>query len=375
MHRHSLRLALTTLAALAILSLLTGCASLQAAFGTRVSLEDTDLHRLEAALGAESLCPGGQAPLIVTAFFDDGEYHRTRGAGEGRLGWDNFNLQIHGAVDLTDEGMVVMSNDAYAVLGADSAILISSRYHDDEPIRVDVPSRFNCAYTVDFSGDSGRNGTNGQSGSNGNHGTGNQSSGSYAQPGGHGGDGAHGGNGTDGESGRNGDEVEVRVALVDGAAPALLDVRVASVTTGESRHYIVDPRQGGAVSIIARGGNGGKGGNGGYGGTGGSGGTGSPPGNGGNGGDGGDGGNGADGGDGGRVTFFVSASAEPYVGVLSADTSGGHGGAPGSGGPGASGGNAHSGANAGRSGTRGRDGTRAGRPGRNGPPAEIVYVD
>ncbi len=356
---------------------LSGCASFIALLsGNTVSVEDLEITSFEAELVPEDgFCPTGRGGLIVKAHIVDGEVEYTQGAGEGRMRWEDFEVQSVGPVTMYEEGWVEFGENPHAVLAAEEiSFYIVSRHHELAPMRVDVPPRFDCTYRANLSGEAGRHGADGQSGRNGARGTSNQSSGSYAQPGGHGENGGHGGNGADGEAGRSGNDVEVFVSLVEGSDPVLLEVRVESQTSHHNFFHIVDP-SGGGLEVIARGGNGGNGGNGGGGGSGGGGGTGDPAGNGGDGGSGGDGGNGADGGDGGTVTFYLSAEAEPYMGIFSADTSGGVGGSAGSAGFGGSYGTTYSGGTQGRRGERGRDGTRNGRHGRDGPPPKFVIGD
>ena len=73
--------------ALALLALLL-------AVGCGRSLKGETLTELRAQLaGTEVMCPGESAPLIVTASLEDGEVRATRGAGGGRLRWNEFNVR------------------------------------------------------------------------------------------------------------------------------------------------------------------------------------------------------------------------------------------------------------------------------------------
>lgn len=353
----------------------SGCASLKSALGMKMSLEDQEVEKMEVELVSDDgLCPGEQSPMIVSVHLeDDEEVHKTQGAGDGRVGWDNFFIEPEG-VEVYEDGVVSMTSDAYEVLDLEAVVYLQSLHHEDEPVKLEVPSRFDCEFDANFSGESGRDGAMGQSGSNGSHGTDQQSSGTNAGPGGRGGDGQDGRDGGHGEAGRDGHEVVAEVALVEDTERPLLEVYIESRSSDATGLFIVDP-EGGSIDILARGGRGGHGGNGGSGGSGGSGGTGSPPGDGGNGGHGGDGGNGADGGNGGSITVFVDEDAEPYLDAVSADTSGGAGGQTGSGGTAGSGGNAHSGANSGQRGHSGQPGNRNGRDGSDGPRPEFVVGD
>ncbi len=346
--------------------LLSGCASVQRALGIGASLEDREVDRLRAQVVEDRLCPSGQTPLMVTAHLADGDTETTRGAAEGRLTWDNFGIEFDGPLSIDDEGVLTLSGDPHEVFGQDLQVRVFSRHHDLEPAVVNLSSRFDCEYMVNYSGEHGRPGAQGSHGHNGSNGVNRGSN-----PGENGGHGDHGGRGGDGEAGRDGPEVEVFVDLFKGAE-GFLEVRVENLHTGESRTVVLDAVNGGRLEVLARGGDGGWGGSGGRGGNGGRGGDGTPPGQGGDGGDGGDGGSGGDGGDGGRITFYFSPQAEGFAGALAGDTSGG---APGEARDGGYGGNGGSGGGgAGRDGRNGQRGSSHGRPGRDGPEPEYLVI-
>lgn len=352
---------------------LGGCASIQKALGLKTDLKDKPVKKLEMdVVGAEALCPGGQAPIVVTAVLDDGKKLVSEGAGNGKVTWDNFKITAAGgAVD--NRGVFAMSADPRATRKKGAKIVVQSVHHPNKQAEATVTPRYDCSYTANFSGQPGRDGADGRMGSNGTSGKSNQSSGSYAEPGGNGQDGQDGGDGADGEPGQDADDVEVRVALAQGAEgeKPLLKVVAKSLTSNHTEIFLIDP-EGGALTVLANGGRGGSGGNGGNGGSGGSGGTGAPAGNGGNGGDGGDGGNGASGGNGGHITLIVDPAAKTYLTAINLENHAGPGGNPGTQGYGGSGGNHYSGGQQGQRGEDGRSGTRAGRPGKDGPQPEVV---
>ena len=349
-----------------------GCASLQQALGISQSLEDEDLEKIEAELVGESaVCPGGETGLVVRAYVaGEEEAYVSEGIGDGRLGWESLDVEATG-VELYESGTVTMTADHYEALETETRIEVASNYHDDEPVYVEVPTRFDCEFVADFSGPQGRDGAHGRSGSSGSNGNNEDSSGPDAAPGGRGGDGQDGGNGGHGEHGGDGHDVVAEVTLLEEADEPLLEVYAESRTSDATSVQLVDP-EGGEITISARGGRGGHGGAGGSGGRGGSGGSGNPPGDGGHGGHGGDGGDGADGGDGGSVTVYIDPDAEPYVDAVAADTSGGSGGNRGAAGHGGSGGSADAGANSGNGGNAGRPGSRSGTDGADGPPPEFI---
>ncbi len=352
-----------------MLLLLSGCALLSGV--APVNLKNVDVVEVRATLvDGSGACPGNGVPLVLVAVAADGTEYSTQPTGEQKpVRPQNFDVQGNGVRYDPSSGLLVVPADPGALWNAQGLATVTTAYHPQVQATVKVPVRYNCSYTANFSGDSGREGASGSMGSSGDHGVDKQSSESYAEPGGHGQDGGHGGDGVDGEPGRPGDEVVVQADLIEHPDGPLILVVVESRSTNQSSRYVVAP--GSTVTVTADGGSGGRGGNGGNGGSGGSGGTGAPPGNGGDGGDGGHGGNGADGADGGTVTVVLDPEVAKLGDPIEVVNRGGAGGQPGSAGAGGTGGNSFSGAEAGESGSMGQAGSRAGRDGRPGPKVQV----
>jgi hypothetical protein len=355
----------------ALLAFVPGCASIQEALGLRVGLKDKPVRALEPSLaGAQRLCPGESAPLVVNAVLEGGQKLPSEGAGNGRVAWDSYRFQGSGA-RVNSEGVLTLTPEARELSTGTPALRIQSVDHPTVSAELAIPVRYDCRFVADFSGDSGRSGETGAFGQAGQDGKSEQSSGSSARAGGRGQDGGDGGNGGNGEAGRDADDVEVAVTLVQGeGGRPMLQVLARSLTRNVTRTFLVDT-QGGALLVRANGGAGGNGGSGGHGGRGGGGGTGAPHGASGSGGNGGDGGDGADGGDGGRISVRIAPEAKPYQHLLAFESLGGAGGSGGNRGFGGSAGSVYSGARQGHTGQHGQREGRSGRPGRGGPTAEV----
>ena len=355
---------------------LSGCAplaSLGGLVGVKSSLKAKNVTDLSVEIDGDfTICPGGGAPIVITATVDDREELATRATG-GDVGWRNYEIEVVGGV--FREASVFVHPDPRITWGEPAIIRVTPVHHPELATEFEVPVSYGCHYVANFSGSSGQSGQPGTSGASGAYGKSESSSGSYAAPGQDGGDGGHGSHGGDGQSGQDGDDVEVLVDRTTHPRTGAHLVRVLtrSLTTDHVELFVIDP-EGGSLTVASRGGNGGSGGTGGFGGSGGTGGTGAPAGNGGNGGDGGDGGDGADGGDGGRVEVLIHPSAKRLF-ELTVDNAGGMGGSRATSGPGGSGGTAYSGADSGSRGQSGRPGARDGRPGRDGPKVVIRYRD
>lgn len=302
--------------------LLTGCAPVQVAMGTRTRLDRTPLKEvsLQLAEGA-SLYPGGSASLVARATTEDGQVLVTEGAGGGKVLWDSFRLVAPGAT-VTGGGEVALDEDPRGYAGRAVRVSLTTLSTPERRAEAVLPVRFDKAFRADFSGHPGRPGFQGSAGPAGIPGSDASvvpTSPQRGGKGGLGGDGTPGGRGGDGGSGA---DVQVHATLAAGPGP-LVQVRVRA--EGQVRYFLVDPK-GGSLLVRSDGGAPGAGGKGGQGGAGGVGGLGATLGEQGlRGGDGRDGARGA-GGTGGRITVWLDPSVQPYAKVLNFSNRGGAGG-------------------------------------------------
>jgi hypothetical protein len=304
-----------------LLALLVGCSSLAVSLGLRVRLDKLPVTALSASLvdgrGApvSALAPGQSARLVVVATAD-GKRYPSVGAGHGKVALNNYTISST-VVTVSKRGSVSLSADPRMSEGKVAHIHIVPVAHPNMAADLDVPVRYDIAYSADFSGANGMNGfdgttgLDGTSGTDGTPGTTDPTTGltSPQGPGGNGTDGGNGGDGDDGQNGSPGQSVHIWVRMASGTKQ-LLQIKVAG--GGSQLFYLVDPN-GGSLKVTTDGGRGGRGGQGGRGGRGGSGGSGFPPGFAGS-----DGRRGSDGRDGaggaaGTIQISVDPAAQPFL--------------------------------------------------------------
>jgi hypothetical protein len=220
---------------------------------------------------------------------------------------------------VNQKGVVSLAKDPRISDGKVAHVTITVPSHPDIRAELDIPVRYNYAFTSNFSGSSGSSGMNGSDGMAGSSGSNGSTDPNNPSPGGNGGNGTNGSDGGDGGPGGNAPPVQVRVTLRPGSHP-LLQVSVSAA--GHNRLYLVDP-QGGSLTVKADGGPGGSGGRGGRGGQGGSGGVGTPSGS--SGMSGSDGRNGFDGpsGRGGSITVTYDPQTKPFLAAIRLSNQGG----------------------------------------------------
>jgi hypothetical protein len=182
--------------------------------------------------------------------------------------------------------------------------------HPGVTASLDIPLRYNYAFSASYAGAGGSSGTDGLAGSDGLSGSSGSLDPDNPSPGGNGSDGGNGGDGSDGGDGGDGPAIHVQVALQAGLSPLL---QVAVMTAGyKERFYLVDP-QGGSLTVVSAGGSGGRGGTGGRAGNGGSGGIGSPNGSSGNNGRAGSDGHSGSDGRGGSITLTYDPQVKAWL--------------------------------------------------------------
>ena len=222
-------------------------------------------------------------------------------------------------VTVNQKGVVSLPKDPRISDGKLAHVTVAVPSHPGISAELDIPVRYNYAFTSNFSGSPGASGMNGSDGMAGSSGTSGSTDPNNPSAGGNGGNGTNGSDGGDGGPGGDAPPVQVRVALRSGSHPLL---QVAVSAAGHQKLYLVDP-QGGSLTVRADGGQGGSGGRGGSGGPGGAGGIGSPSGS--SGMSGSDGRNGFDGpsGKGGAITVTYDPQVKPYLDAIHLSNKGG----------------------------------------------------
>ena len=297
------RVAIVGLLAFATLAL-GGCESIMVMTGARMRLDGIPLQSIAASMpGNGGIAPGGKATLSVVATTTDGRTLATVGTGDGKVLLDAYRFDAS-VVEVDADGVVTLPADPHLSEGRTPHVRITAIGQTAPVADLDIPVRYDIAFSGTYRGPdgfSGSDGFDGTDGSMGGMGSFDPDSPSAGGDGGNGTDGTHGG---DGGAGGRGPDVHVTIALVPGDHP-LLHVRASE--SGKNHDFIVDP-DGGSLTITGSGGDGGPGGRGGRGGSGGSG-TGLPgvPGN-----DGLDGQRGP-GGPAGTVTVAIDPAASPYL--------------------------------------------------------------
>src|SRR5580698_9250851 len=298
---------------------LSACTSVKVKLGMKVYLAKLPVASIAVSLPkGPGIAPGEKSPLVVVVTETDGKTLQTEGAGHGKVLWKDLTV-VATVATVNQKGIVSLPKDPRISDGKLAHVAITVTSHPDIHAELDIPVRYNYAFTSNFSGSAGSDGMNGSDGMAGSSGSSGSTDPNNPSPGGNGGNGTNGGDGADGGKGGNAPPVQVRVTLRPGANP-LLQASVAAA--GKTRLYLIDPK-GGALTVTADGGPGGSGGRGGRGGAGGAGGIGTPNGSSGNAGL--DGRNGFDGspGRGGSITMTYDPQVKPYRNIIHLSNKGG----------------------------------------------------
>ncbi len=298
---------------------LSACTPIKVRLGMKVYLDKTPITSIAASLPKGSgIAPGEKSPLVLVVTEPDGKVLQTEGAGHGKVLWKDLHVTAT-VVTANQKGIVSLPHDPRKSEGKVGHVTITVPSHPELRAELDIPVRYNYAFTSNFSGSSGSSGMNGTDGMAGSSGSMGSTDPNNPSAGGNGGNGTDGSNGGDGGNGGDAPPVQIRVALRSGSHPLL---QVSVFAAGKQKLYLVDP-QGGSLTVRADGGPGGSGGRGGRGGHGGSGGIGSPSGS--SGSNGSDGRNGFDGspGRGGSITVTHDPQAKPYLGTIRLSNTGG----------------------------------------------------
>lgn len=302
---------------------MSGCNSVRVKLGMRVYIAKLPVSSMDASLPKDpaGIAPGEKSPLVATFKQPNGKVLATEGQGKGKVLWSDMAVAAT-LVSVNKKGVVSLPHDPRKSDGKMGHVTITVPSHPDLKAELDIPVRYDYAFSANFPGSNGPDGMAGTDGTDGTSGSDGSTDPNNPSPGGNGTPGTSGSNGTDGGNGGDAPDVEVKATLRAGSHP-LLQVSVAPVAAAnglpaqgmKERFFLIDP-QGGTLTVTAVGGAGGRGGRGGKGGRGGSGGSGIPPGVSGTNGQ--DGMNGSDGSPGrsGRITVTYDPSVKPYLGLI-----------------------------------------------------------
>ncbi|MDR3418611.1 MAG: hypothetical protein P4L83_20765 [Nevskia sp.] len=297
-------LRISTAVSLALVLALSGCTSIAVFLGLRTRLSDVPVTAVSASLpGSPALAPGQSSRLAIVAATADGRRLATVGPAHGDVVFDSFTFDAH-IVQVKENGVVTLPPDPRLSEGQMPHLKVHVVGHPEVTADLDIPVRYNVAFTANFSGREGIDGLDGTDGFPGMSGMPGSLDESNPTPGGDGFNGGDGGDGFNGGDGEAGKQVHIWLRLKPGPQP-LLQARVAG--GGDEQLFLIDPN-GGTLAVSANGGPGGRGGHGGKGGPGGAGGSGSPQGS--RGANGHDGADGFPGQDGAAGTILVSVDPE-----------------------------------------------------------------
>jgi hypothetical protein len=153
-------------------------------------------------------------------------------------------------VKVNSRGVVSLPADPRLSDGQVPHIRISAIGHPDVAADLDIPVRYDAAFTAHFSGGAGFKGIDGSDGFSSSDGAAGSTDPNSPAAGGNGSNGTDGGDGQDGQAGEPGQAVHVWVTLRSGSR-TLLQVRAAS--TNREQFFLIDPN-GGTLAIDANGG-------------------------------------------------------------------------------------------------------------------------
>jgi hypothetical protein len=264
---------------------------------------------------APGIAPGEKSSLVVSMTEANGKSLATNAGGEQKIRWSDLNITAT-VVKADKKGTVKLASDPRTSFGKQPHVNVSVPSHPDLHADLDIPLRYNHAYTARYQGMSGTSGLNGTDGMDGMSGSDGSTDPDHPAPGGNGSNGTSGTDGSDGSNGDDGPPVTVLVALMGGVHP-LLQISVSA--QGKQKYFAVDP-DGGSLTVVSDGGSGGSGGRGGRGGRGGSGGNGWPPGMSGTDGSNGHDGNSGQSGNGGRITVLYDPQARSFLSAIRASS-------------------------------------------------------
>lgn len=301
------------------------------------------------------LAPDHPINMVLRVMYDNGQVVSST-KGDGSFLWDLFDLEYDGKTNLRNT--IWVENKA-PILVDSVYVGIRYKYNDTIAAKTFVPLDYKASYAFNYAGEHGQGGWDGSDV------YGYKCSGNTKN-------GQDGNSGNPGEHGGSGKNVLIYTDIVYRDDASFLLVKLI---VGNQTKTVYINMDGGKIGIDCKGGRGGNGGDGGRGGDGADETEKREAGCGGNGGAGGSGGNG---GNGGTVIVYTTQAAQPYLGLIQIDNSGGEAGRGGDGGKKGRGGSKEKttflellfGTNNGYSGSDGYSGNK----GVDGPPMQIFIL-
>ena len=195
---HSMRTSWGACLGIACLLSLSGCTPIKVRLGMKVYLDQTPVTSIAASLpNGSGIAPGEKSPLVVVVTEPDGKVLQTEGAGHGKVLWKDLTV-TPSVVTANQKGIVSLPHDPRKSEGKLGHVTITVPSHPDLHAELDIPVRYNYAFTSNFSGSSGSSGMNGSDGMAGSSGSMGSIDPNSPSAGGNGTDGSNGGDGGNG---------------------------------------------------------------------------------------------------------------------------------------------------------------------------------
>src|ERR1700687_5125682 len=177
---------------------LSGCTPIKVRLGMKAYLDKTPVTSIAGSLpNGSGIAAGENAPLVVVLTGPDGRVLQTEGAGHGKVLWKDLTV-TPSVVTANQKGIVSLPHDPRKSEGKLGHVTITVPSHPDLRAELDIPVRYNYAFTSNFSGSSGfsgMSGSDGMAGSSGSMGSNDPKNASAGGEGGEGHQGSHRGGG------------------------------------------------------------------------------------------------------------------------------------------------------------------------------------
>src|ERR1019366_5266795 len=157
-------LAFLPIVGIASMLALNACTPMKVRLGMKVYLDKTPITSIAAGLPkGPGIAPGEKSPLVLIVTEPDGKVLQTEGAGHGKFLWKDLHVTAT-AVTANQKGVVSLPHDPRKSEGKVGHVTITVPSHPDLRAELDIPVRYNYAFTSNFSGSSGSSGMNGSDG-------------------------------------------------------------------------------------------------------------------------------------------------------------------------------------------------------------------
>src|ERR1035437_6555224 len=194
-------LAFLPIVGIASMLALNACTPMKVRLGMKVYLDKTPITSIAAGLPkGPGIAPGEKSPLVLIVTEPDGKVLQTEGAGHGKGLWRGLHVTPT-AGTANQKGVVSLPHDPRKSEGKVGHVTITVPSHPDLRAELDIPVRYNYAFTSNFSGSSGSSGMNGSDGMAGSSGSMGSTDPNNPSAGGNGGKRTQGSDGGDGGPG------------------------------------------------------------------------------------------------------------------------------------------------------------------------------